>query len=214
MRSVKIANTRLKLDAACDRVPGVSTVTNCIDLVQKILIVPYLRRQGRPMNVYYHHIDQKPFSRSLLLLCPFGGQVIVSALDAQTQQKTDASSDFYEDSTIINNPLTSIHWANQEKQLWIQALQEDVWVLQEMPKETKDDLDLMRIALHASVQQNQTPWLLAQIGPRLRMHKEFMQECVSCHMFALAYVSESVRQDPEFTKWLLQEKYRQDLTTA
>ena len=59
----------VELDTLCDYIPGVSIISNLIDLFQKYVIHPFF--PGEVKDRYWSHIEQKDLSRELFLLIPY-----------------------------------------------------------------------------------------------------------------------------------------------
>ena len=71
-------------DKVCDYIPFLSTISNLIDLFQKIIIIPliYIMNKDYIKNDrYYKHLDEKNFSRCLFLLVPVIGNVCYGVID-------------------------------------------------------------------------------------------------------------------------------------
>ena len=71
----------VKVDAACDYIPVVSTASNLIDLFQKCVILPLMNKQSIANNHYYTYLKEKNVSRCLVLLIPVIGNIIIKICD-------------------------------------------------------------------------------------------------------------------------------------
>jgi hypothetical protein len=68
-----------RLDAVCDYIPGISTVSNLVNLFIKAVV----HCRGYSQNEhYFRYIDSKSWSRCLILLIPGIGNLIIIALHA------------------------------------------------------------------------------------------------------------------------------------
>ena len=79
--NVDTTNFFTKLDKVCDYIPVVSTLSNITDLVQQVLVLPFLNTDFRVKNNYYTHLECKTLFRPLLLLIPVIGNIIVVIID-------------------------------------------------------------------------------------------------------------------------------------
>lgn len=82
--------SRIHTDRVCDRIPVVSSVTNLVDLFQKIHFrkVPQEVVAGDPLR-YSVYIKQKSVGRCFLLLIPFLGNFIVGMHDVRMKKKAE-----------------------------------------------------------------------------------------------------------------------------
>ncbi|MBS4169054.1 ankyrin repeat domain-containing protein [Parachlamydia sp. AcF125] len=71
----------LKADRIADYVPGLSTITNLIDLFQKYVMLPTKQKANISNNHYYSYLKQKSFSRCIVLLVPVIGNISVAIYD-------------------------------------------------------------------------------------------------------------------------------------
>jgi len=67
---MEIFKILVKIDAVCDYIPFVSTITNLVDLFQKSVILPIMERSGKNKNRYYKYLNKKSFPRCVILLVP------------------------------------------------------------------------------------------------------------------------------------------------
>lgn len=68
-----IGKVRVSIDRIADCIPGVSTVTNMVDLFQKKVFMP---TQPGKTDYYYTHLKQKSDLKCLLLAIPLVGQFL------------------------------------------------------------------------------------------------------------------------------------------
>ncbi|HSX12421.1 MAG TPA: DUF4116 domain-containing protein [Rhabdochlamydiaceae bacterium] len=77
-----IRNFLIKADNICDYVPFLSTITNLIDIFQKAVIIPSMKKSTTVSSRYYYtHLNEKNFSRCIALLVPILGNIIVAIYD-------------------------------------------------------------------------------------------------------------------------------------
>ncbi|MBS4168307.1 HEAT repeat domain-containing protein [Parachlamydia sp. AcF125] len=78
----------LKADQVSDYIPGVSTITNLIGLFQKYVMLSLKQRGDVSKSRYYKHLQQKSFSRCIVLLIPVIGNIIIGIYDFSKRKHT------------------------------------------------------------------------------------------------------------------------------
>jgi len=78
---MKSVDVLIGADRLCDYIPILSTVVNLVDLFKKIVIIPLFGGSCIAGNSYYEYLDKKSFSRCVILLIPFLGNVCIGILD-------------------------------------------------------------------------------------------------------------------------------------
>ncbi|MBS4168608.1 HEAT repeat domain-containing protein [Parachlamydia sp. AcF125] len=78
---IKNVNFLLKADQVSDYIPVISTLTNLIDLFQKYVVLSRKQKVNVSKNHYYAHLQQKSFSRCIVLLIPVIGNILVAIYD-------------------------------------------------------------------------------------------------------------------------------------
>lgn len=76
-----INNISIKIDKTFEYIPFVSTVNSIVALFNKYVVFPYLERTTIDSNPYFKHIDQKNAYRTVTLLFPFLGNLLVALFD-------------------------------------------------------------------------------------------------------------------------------------
>ncbi|MBS4167636.1 ankyrin repeat domain-containing protein [Parachlamydia sp. AcF125] len=71
----------LKADRIADYVPALSTITNSVNLFQKCVLLPMKQKANVSKNHYYAYLQQKSFSRCVVLLIPVLGNIIIGIYD-------------------------------------------------------------------------------------------------------------------------------------
>lgn len=88
MSAIAVSGTLICLDQTCDRLPVVSTVTNLIDLFEKCAFTCCCKPNSIHSNRYFSYIHNKSILRSLVLLVPILGNILVGVYDKlQPQSK-------------------------------------------------------------------------------------------------------------------------------
>ncbi|MBA2369309.1 MAG: hypothetical protein H0V82_09840 [Candidatus Protochlamydia sp.] len=91
----------VSLDRYCDYLPLVSTATNMTHLFQKCVILPFMEASTISNSRFYSHLDQKNFTRCLILIVPFIGNLIIILYDfSHWYQKVENRIE--EDVLIVN----------------------------------------------------------------------------------------------------------------
>lgn len=72
-----VFDTLTCLDNICDKVPGVSTGTNLIDIFIKATLINNLTKKTITSNNYFKHINDKSYLKCSALLFPITGNIIV-----------------------------------------------------------------------------------------------------------------------------------------
>jgi len=80
-----VKNSFVKVDAVCDYIPGISTLTNLMDLFQKCALSLPFAKEITGDSHYYKHLEEKSFLRCLVLLIPVIGNIFVIADDIKAQ---------------------------------------------------------------------------------------------------------------------------------
>ncbi|MBS4168371.1 hypothetical protein [Parachlamydia sp. AcF125] len=76
----------LKADQISDYVPVISTVTNLVALFQKSVVFSLKQKAAISESHYYSYLQQKSFSRCLVLLIPVIGNIMVGIYDFAKSQ--------------------------------------------------------------------------------------------------------------------------------
>ncbi|MBS4168460.1 ankyrin repeat domain-containing protein [Parachlamydia sp. AcF125] len=71
----------VKADQVSDYIPGISTITNLIDLFQKCVLFTSKQKVNISKSHYYTYLQQKSFARCGALLIPVLGNIIVAVYD-------------------------------------------------------------------------------------------------------------------------------------
>ncbi|MBS4168463.1 HEAT repeat domain-containing protein [Parachlamydia sp. AcF125] len=71
----------LKADQVSDYIPGISTITNSVNLFQKFVVLPSKQKANVSKSHYYAYLQQKSFARCVVLLIPVIGNIIIGIYD-------------------------------------------------------------------------------------------------------------------------------------
>lgn len=67
----------VKLDYFCNYIPVASSIINAVNLFQKCVVLPFMKKSTIESNHYFKYLDQKSFGCCVLLLVPFIGNIMV-----------------------------------------------------------------------------------------------------------------------------------------
>ncbi len=98
MSSCSVSGKLVWLDRVCDYVPGISTVTNLIDIVAKCVLNCFCRSESIQKNHCFSHVNDKSCLRCFILLIPILGNIIVGVFDhhssrAESKKRKDQNLD-------------------------------------------------------------------------------------------------------------------------
>jgi hypothetical protein len=102
---LKIYEFRIRIDEYCDYIPFVSSVTNLVDIFQKYCILPSMQPKDVAQNRYYIYIDQKSIRRSVILLVPVLGNLVIALYD-RVNYFLEQSKPFHKRIYVGNPDLT------------------------------------------------------------------------------------------------------------
>lgn len=71
----------VKIDNVCDYLPGLSTVTNLVDLFQKCVTLTLISKKTILNNHYFRTLTHKSPLRCIILLIPLFGNILVGVYD-------------------------------------------------------------------------------------------------------------------------------------
>lgn len=95
-KQYRVESLLINLDKLCDFIPGLSTVTNVVNIFQKIFVVPCAS------NEYHDHLRKKTFYDCVTLLIPAINCVVAFSTEAQRE---------YEKLT----PQEKLKWDNDQR---------------------------------------------------------------------------------------------------
>jgi len=71
----------VKIDRYLDYVPVASALTNLVDIFLKCIYRPCVGESKIQSNHYFAYLDTKPISRSIILIIPILGNILIAAID-------------------------------------------------------------------------------------------------------------------------------------
>lgn len=158
------SNFFVKADNACDYIPVVSTVTNLTDIFQKCAVLPFVNKENNANSRYYAHLKSKSLSRSIILLVPVLGNLIIGIYD------------------FTNRKYSSKSFA-------LSAIKYDIdWRAQDVTHELKKDKDVM----FAAFKRNKKS--LEHANDKLNKDKDFILRCVKHDGMALRLASDKLKK--------------------
>ncbi len=128
MEPTRLSNFLANADRICDYIPGVSTVTNIVNLVQKIFLETFVPDSMLWKSHYYTNLDEKSYTRCLVALLPLIGNLLIASGDNSLEV---LKKNYGEDLGRIvaakqNTDLTalSVHVENDKNRM-MKAIQEE-----------------------------------------------------------------------------------------
>ena len=100
---MEISKILIGIDKISNFVPLVSTLTNLVDLFEKCVVLPILKRSGVDLNRnrYFSYINQKEISKCLVALLPLIGNIAIATFFSQKQLLKDASEELKGDRDFV-----------------------------------------------------------------------------------------------------------------
>ncbi len=106
-----VSNLLVSTSYVCEFIPLVSSATNLVELFLKCAVLPFMDKATIASNHYYKHIDEKSFSRCILLVIPIIGNIIVGIYDLYMKNfdsKQDMNALEQQVKAIAQTPINSL----------------------------------------------------------------------------------------------------------
>ncbi len=216
-----VSSFLIKADQICDFVPILSTVNNVVDLFLKNVSLPRSSPPAIKASHYYTYLNEKTFTRSILLLIPVLGQIIVYLADQLYDDKMfaleqvrknglnlkDMSKRLQNNKEVVlaatlNNPAAFL--------LASKALQNSKSFTCEVIKARKDDLVLKyttarprnsKSVLLVAIEQNGLA--LQWAGGTPRSSQRVVKAAILKNFYAFMYADSALQNDKEFVLELI-----------
>lgn len=91
----------VKADRYLDYVPVASTITNLVDIFLKCVYKPCVDESKIQSNHYFAYLDTKSTLRSIILIIPILGNILIAAMDIHGAIKAEEFEDL---ATHLNRP--------------------------------------------------------------------------------------------------------------
>lgn len=201
--NVDTTNFFTKLDKVCDYMPVVSTLSNITDLVQQVLVLPFLNTDFRVKNNYYTHLECKTLFRPLLLLIPVIGNIIVAIIDYAVRKDYSRESllltiygnrDFDGKSVIRDNSSLVEHASDEikdDKNFVLRLVQKNGKTLRFVSDRLKNDPEVV----NAAVQYCPEAYRFA--SGEIREKKDFLIALLRNKIRVLRYATDLFKADKE-----------------
>ncbi|NGY95796.1 MULTISPECIES: DUF4116 domain-containing protein [unclassified Neochlamydia] len=179
----------LSIDRGADYIPIVSTVTNLVDIFQKVVVLPFKQKENISKNVYYTHLDQKSFRRCLILLVPVLGNILVGIYDVvRNKEKKALLANVQKNGLALKDGSDTL---KSDRDVVLAAVQENGLALKYASKQLQND---KKVVL-AAIQENGTA--LKYASKQLRNDNETVLAAIQENGSALKYASKQLRNDKE-----------------
>jgi hypothetical protein len=180
-----VNNFFVKADNLCDYIPTVSTLSNLIDLFQKYVILPFISNQTIDNSHYYTHLKNKSILRSIVLLIPVIGNVIVGIYDFGLNNRKIMLA------AVKKNGL-ALQYASKrlksDKEIVLAAVQQDGFAIYYANEGLKNNKSVVL----AAVKQNGLA--LQHACKDISSNIEIVFAAFQQNSLALAYASEELQQ--------------------
>jgi len=128
-----IEKSSVKADQICDYIPLTSTACNLVNIFQKCTIL-FMDESKVAKSPYYTYLQQKSFSRCVLLLIPFIGNFFVGIYDLVNDDQQHYA-------------FSAVFAAKGNKELMLSYIQNYSWAFKYASKDLKEDPDIMLAAI-------------------------------------------------------------------
>ena len=178
MEPTRLSNFLVNADKICDYIPGISTVTNIVNLVQKIFLETLVPDSMIWKSHYYTHLDEKGYIRCLLaILLPVLGNYLIFAGDDELEMvkkkcgEENLGSIALQKRTDRQGLINLSAQLENDKSRMLKALQEHTYghrAIECASRRLKDDED---VALAFIMNNDLTA--LHNLSPRLQCDSDF-----------------------------------------
>lgn len=184
----------VKMDRFSDYIPGISTLTNLGVLIQKTLILPFLKKETVQENHYFQHIDDKSMSRSCVLLIPGIGNLCVGIYDKMQVPKVSDREKYINEIRICypENLKSKIDpkYMDDEKIVKI-LVSKNGLLLEHASDRLKNNEEVVKAALDQNVMSIQ------YAGDKLKNNKGFIIQLVKEYQGVFRYLDHSLKDDKD-----------------
>ncbi len=194
-------------DRLCDRIPVLSTITNIVDIVQKIFLIG-TGLVNPSKTHYYSHLDDKSLGRCILLLIPGLGNLIVGLYDRAHSDKDYILRDTDYAKPISDKISEATHELRDDDEFMVQVVRQSSVCVREASHRLRDDADFMRPIIQ------EDPRLAGYASARLLDDADFMSTDTSSSTdyscselrncpYAAMYIGPTLRASiPFMTSWI------------
>lgn len=159
-------STFIKIDKICDYVPVISTITSSVNLFQKYFVIPKIEKNK---SHYYQYLKNKSTFRSVCLLIPVFGNIVIYIFDFLYFKK---------------------------KQNALSLVQAEGMDLSQLDSWMQDDRD---VVFAASKYSKKDPnYFFSFASDRLRCDQELILEIVKTNLYVLSKMDEKLQLDSKF----------------
>lgn len=197
----------VKIDNVCDYVPVLSTVSNSVDIFAKIftkyVVLPLANdatKASIKKDMYYRHIKYKDWTRSLVLLLPFGiNNLIVGIYDFYNRKyhTKEGLLDNLRNARKFDVPIIMEKASKElrdDPEIMIEAVKKNGAALKYASKRLRDDYDVVKAAVTS------TSEALQYAGPKQCDCEEIVRITAQGNLFgffALVYGSDRFKDNEE-----------------
>jgi hypothetical protein len=189
--SVSLNNLLISIDKKADYIPGVSTVTNAVDLIAKRIISTKKQDAVKKSN-YYTHLNNKSSVRCIILLIPFIGNLLIGIFDFCKYKKDVNDTLFHIRHGLYGYSSLQFHpnLKNQKKYV-LAFVKANGLNLKFASNKLKDDYEVISAA------GLQNPLSAEFFGPKHRNNKELALRLCEINGFSIQHFSDDLKDDEE-----------------
>lgn len=185
------------LDKVADYIPVISTLSNLTDLFIKSVILPHVKQEKIEKHHYFVHLQEKDLSRSLKLLVPVIGNLIIALKDLSKNVYIKKYYDQHEHQLKIDGNalrITPKHVRDSTKLVTV-AVRSDGLALQYASKRIQNKKSVVLEAV------NKKGEAIQFASDRLRRDKKVALKALKNNPKAYKYIDEELKKDPDIKKY-------------
>lgn len=176
----------VKTDNVCDYIPVVSTVSVLTDLLIRGVVFPFMNKDTINNNCYFTHLKDKSVARSIPLLIPVIGNLIVCIYDFKSRKHNDR------DESLVEVVVEDAVEVDDVKSHDIN----DIYQFDDLTDEDKKDKQKMLKYLEKNPRD-------LKYAKNFQDDKDVVFAAVINNPFAFEYASECLKNDFNFIQRLL-----------
>ena len=178
------SESRVEWDEVCNFIPGISTVTNLVDIIQKLALF-FKKESVIAEDSYYTLLDQKSFLDCALLMIPVIGNIWIGRQHSKSRALAAVRKDGWN--------LGYFHKKFQnDKEIVLAAVRKNGTALKYASENLRNDTEIVLAAV------GQNGRALQYASENLRNDREIVLATVRQDGTALQYASENLQNDREF----------------
>lgn len=136
----------LPIHRSRDYIPFVSTASSLVDLFRKCVVLPFIKPEAVQKSHFYTRISQTNLLRSVVLLVPILGNIVIGLLDlyAATEERDRFLKAVEEDPESL---VRAGHRIQDDKGLMLLVLKKNADLFEDISERLQHDRDIVRVAV-------------------------------------------------------------------